>query len=389
MSNNIKFNYSIYRLQVNSKLKKIVRFVSIYGIGRTLYKVLGRFREVPNFIKVKNKPHLNKENIGIIGCGQFSFATISYFINKTKKYHVAAVYDIKQDHSKSFSNIHNVPKVANSPVDFFNQKLDLVYIASNHFSHTEYAIAAINRNIPVYVEKPLCVNWQQFNNLGKSIVNNNAEIYVGYNRPFSAAIRELITYTAEIKSPFTLNCFVNGHFIDEDHWYRDEQEGTRVCGNLGHWIDLTMHILNQKEAVEYIDITISYSSDSARDDDLNVTFNTSFGDLISLILTSRSEPFEGINETINFVQGDVIVKIDDFRKATFWKGHSVHKRKYFPKDVGHGRAILQPLNKLQYKRNFDEVRQSTALMLQVKDMVIAGTKTTRFNLNDEKFSWEK
>lgn len=373
---------------MNQKLKKIIRFISIYGIGRTLYKVLGRFRNVPDFIKVKNPPHSNKKNVGIIGCGQFAFATISYFINKAKKYHIAAVYDVEIQHSKSFANIHNVPKVADSVVDFFNQKLDLIYIASNHFTHTTYAIEAMKRSIPVYVEKPLCVNWEQFSSLGKAIVSYDAEIYVGYNRPFSAAIRELVTYTSDIKSPFTLNCFVNGHFIDDDHWYRDEQEGTRVCGNLGHWIDLTIHLLNQKEEVEYIDITISYSSDSARDDDLNVTFNTSFGDLISLILTSRAEPFEGINETINFVQGDVIVKIDDFRKATFWKDHSVHKRKYFPKDVGHGKAILQPLNKRQYKRDFDEVRQSTALMLQVKDMVIAGSKTSRFTLNDEKFSWK-
>jgi predicted dehydrogenase len=374
---------------MTSKFKKIIRFISIYGISRTIYKVLGRFRSVPNFIKVKNKPHLNKENVGIIGCGQFSFATISYFLNRDKKYHVSAVYDSEIQHSKSFANIHNVPHVSASVIDFFNQKLDLIYIASNHFSHAEYAIEAINRNIPVYVEKPLCVNWEQFHNLGQSIKDNVAEIYVGYNRPFSSAIRELVNITKDIDSPFTLNCFVNGHFIEQGHWYRDEQEGTRVCGNLGHWIDLTVHLLHQKKVNEYIDISITYSSLSTRDDDLIVTFNTDSGDLISLILTSRAEPFEGINETVNFVQGDVIVKIDDFRNATFWKGDKVHKRKYFPKDVGHGRAILQPLNKLHYKRDFDEVRQSTALMLQVKDMVIAGIKTTRFNLNDEKFSWEK
>ncbi len=369
------------------KLLKIYRFILIYGLGRTIYKVLGRMRNTPKILTNSNRHRKHSLNVGFIGCGQFSFATISYFVNNSHQYHIRAAYDIDKDALKSFCHFNNVPIMANSIEDFFKEKLDFVYIASNHFSHTGYAVKAVELEIPVHIEKPICVNWEQYDQLRKVISQTKTDVFTGYNRPFSPAIIELKQRISNIKGPFTLNCYVSGHLIESGHWYREPEEGTRVCGNLGHWIDLAVHILNGETLPEYINIKLVSSSNDTRDDNFCVVMTTSNGDLITLILTSRDEPFEGINETINFAKGDVLAKIDDFRVASYWVGKKVFKRKYFPKDVGHKNAILQHLNKNKYKRDLNEVRLSTALMLEIKDMVISNKDEFRFYPNNKCYKW--
>ena len=85
------------------------------------------------------------------------------------------------------------------------------------------------------------------------------------------------------------------------------------------------------------------------------------------MLTSRSEPFEGVSENINFQYGSLISRIDDFRQMIIWRRAKKFYRRFKPKDVGHGRAILQPFH--EPRRPVEEVEVSTALMLHIAKMV--------------------
>lgn len=371
-----------------SKLKKVFRYIKIYGFSRTLYKVLGRSRLNFGFMAFSLFNHRRKYSVGFVGAGQFPFATIGYFVKKSSSYDFSFVYDIDKQASISFSRLYSVRSI----VDVFNidslPKVDLVYIASNHSTHCKYAVDLIERGYSVYVEKPIVVNWSQFYELGAAInKNTHVDVFVGYNRPFSKAIETIKSLNFGIESPFSMSCFIVGHFIPEEHWYREPGEGTRVCGNLGHWLDLFIHMLFFKRLPSSLQLQISYSNDQFADDDLTVVLTSDLGDLASITLTSRSEPFEGINETINFHQADLIATISDFREAMFWKGEDYFRRRYFPKDVGHKKAILQHLNKNNYIRNMNEIRLSSALMLEVKDMVLQRDCSRRFVLDDVKYKW--
>ncbi|EGQ7790897.1 hypothetical protein BC355_09310 [Vibrio cholerae] len=366
-------------------LNKVISYIGIYGVNRTLYKVFGRLRKVPALCKFSNRAAEGKLSVGFVGCGQFSFATISYFLRFSKKFYFKFAYDPNSSALTSFCNFNNVPDVLVSEHDVEKQKVDIIYIASNHHSHSSYAIAALENNISVYIEKPISVSWEQFYALGHVINRTSADVYVGYNRPFSAAIRELSAQINADSGPFSMSCFVVGHFIEADHWYRLPQEGTRVCGNLGHWLDLSIHLLYKRSDISFLDISIAYSNTDQSDDDLTIILVSDKRDLITLTLTSRSEPFEGINESITFHQADLIVDIQDFRRAVFWEGKAKRVRRYYPKDVGHRLAILQPISGL--KRNLEEIRISTALMLEITDMVRVQQSNRRFVLDDQKYKW--
>ena len=128
----------------------------------------------------------------------------------------------------------------------------------------------------------------------------------------------------------------------------------------------------------YLNVSISYSKSSTPSDNISVSITSSRNDLISLIFTSRSEPFEGVNETINFQQGDLIAKIDDFRVTKIWKRDQYRTYKHWPKNNGHKSCVLQPFNE-DLSRSWGEVYLSTKLMLHIENMVKLTKTSSRFD----------
>lgn len=364
----------------SSSLNKVWRFVQIYGIGRTWFKIAGRRRSfawlrLPAFRR-------SRKDIGVIGCGQFAFSTLGYVIGRHFGDRFSICFDTDAAKSASLARFLRVPKIAATAADVIRSEATrIVYIMSNHASHAGYAIESIRSGKATFIEKPVSVTREQFARLCQAMRTFKAPVYAGYNRPFSQAIVELRNVARDQSGPVSLNCFVIGHRIPEAHWYRDPREGTRICGNVGHWLDLTVHILSWEKLPDRWNISIAYSADTDRDDNLAISLVSESGDLVVIALTSRSEPFEGINETIVLQKGDVAAKIDDFRSMTVWKGGSVRTHRYWPKDVGHEAALLQPFK--ESGRQWREVELSTLLMLFIMDMVVQGRDRDEFSFSRE------
>lgn len=353
-----------------SGLKKIIRFVGIYGVIRTVVKVAGRVRlPVPLWwLLFLRHPIKRGKRIGIIGCGQFSYSAIAYFLTLATNCRLVWCSDINRDAARTLAAAYGI-KYYSEKCDEYLKDTDLVYIASNHATHTSYAVECMKAGCDVYIEKPISTTWEQLDELLRVATNTQKKIYIGYNRPHSPAIKEIFSNSADKNLPFTLSCYVSGHFIPEDHWYRNPEEGTRVCGNLGHWLDLAVHMMYWADnEITEATITIAYSSVKTPSDNFCVTINTSRGDLVVLTFSSRSEPFEGVNESINYQQGELIAKINDHRHLQLWVGEKYISKRYWPKNVGHKKAILQPFES-STKRDWSELVVSTQLMLIVTDMV--------------------
>jgi predicted dehydrogenase len=350
------------------KLKKIYRYALLLGFRRALVKAISRSKKN---ILFKSIFFFDNRSIGLVGCGQFQFSTIAYFLSRGFTNRFLFCYDLDNERAKYLASYYLIKKIPLSLSQINDNKLKVVYIASNHSSHTDYSIFFLNKNINVYCEKPISVSFSQFDSLLYAINKSKAKFYAGYNRPYAPAItylKNIIKKRKIVNGKFTLNCFVSAHFISKDHWYRNPEEGTRICGNLGHWIDLMIHIYNWRGFIpESYRIQIAYSDEKELDDNIAISITTQEGDITSIIITSRSEPFEGINETINLQFDSVIAKIDDFRNMTIWDSEKLYKKKYYRKNVGHKNSVLQPY--ISDIRDFKEVIASTELMLHVANMV--------------------
>ncbi|MFC4313374.1 Gfo/Idh/MocA family protein [Steroidobacter flavus] len=363
---------------LRQQLSKTLRYLRIYGLGRTWFKVAGRMR-TPLVLRSLRPGRVAGRDIAMIGCGQFAFATIGYFIRRRFGNRFAECFDPATPAATSFAKFYGIPQPsATAEAAIHADAVRIVYIASNHASHTPYAVEALAAGKTVYVEKPVAVSLEQMCRLAAAARSTTGKLYAGYNRPFSGAIGQLRPHCQGQQGPLTLSCFISGHVLGPDHWYRRAEEGTRICGNVGHWLDLAVHMLSWNTLPDRWTVMLAWSNENARDDDVSISLTSERGDLVNIVLTARNEPFEGINETINVQWGETIAKIDDFRRMEVWQGSRNRVHRFWPKDVGHGAAILQPFKP---GRPWREVELSTLLMLHITAMVKAAQRHSEFSFS--------
>lgn len=357
---------------------KLWRYAATYGLSRALVKALARTRLPVPAIWMWRR---TGPGVGVIGCGQFAFSTVAFFLRGCCRIEVC--YDVDHGAADSFARFWRVPLVSCTAAAVVNNpKVSCVFITSNHASHAAYAGAALAAGKDVYVEKPVAVEREQLRRLSRQREEGAGRLFAGYNRPFSAAIHDLRAEIGDVNGPLTLACFISGHVLAPDHWYRHPSEGTRVCGNVGHWLDLAIHILGWRSVPDRWRISLQWANESVRDDDLAISLSSKTGDLINIVLTARTEPFEGIREAIHLQWQDVICNIDDFRSMTIWNNQRRRTWRYWPKDVGHRNAIRQPFR--EQIRPWSEVEDSSLLMLRIAEMVKCGTNEGLFSFIEER-----
>jgi predicted dehydrogenase len=363
------------------KIQRVWRSIKMWGLHRTYAKTLNR-------LSLKLSPVFNwiprNRDIVLSGCGQFGLTTASFFMSKKLGNRFLGCYDIDISQSKKAQNNYGYSLIAESFEDLINLKgAKYLFIASNHASHTDQAIAGLNLGMKVHVEKPISVSWNQLAELYKAVNGNEDSIFVGYNRPFAKAtgiLRKKIKFNDK---PFTIQYFIAGHAIDKDHWYYDPKEGTRICGNVGHWIDLTVHFLCQSKIPDKWNISLICSDDQLREENFSLSMNSERGDLITMTFSARGEPFDGVSESINIQHDTVMAKIEDYQTMKLWDRNKFKHYKFWPKDVGHKMSVVQMFEKKpHYKRPWNEVLLSTMLMLHITDMVKNNTNTSSFSFSD-------
>lgn len=358
---------------------KILRYIRLYGLRRTIFKVIARSKmSLPLTLWPSAK-----QDIALIGCGQFGVTTLGYFLTRRFGRRLKYVFDVDSDSAHRARHVLGASRIASCAHEIFaDPEVSYVYIASHHSSHADYAVAALQHGKTAFTEKPVAVTRAQLERLSDAAFRAEGRLFAGYNRPFSPAILTLKEWVgAEPMGGVSLSCFVSGHVISKEHWYRRPIEGTRISGNAGHWIDLFCHILAWRSMPEIFKIQLAQADPDEPDDNFILTIATEKKDIFVLTLTARSEPFEGINETINYQQDDVICKIDDFRKMTVWRGTRVNTWRYWPKDPGHRLAAMQPFI-ADHIRSWDEVEISTLLMLHVTEMVQNNVANSVFHLSN-------
>ena len=122
------------------EIKKVLRFFAIYGLGRTAFKAMGRARlTFPLTFKRYPCP-----DIVLIGCGQFGFSSIGYFVSRKFGRRFLGCFDLDPVASQRFGQSFKVPDYGGSVEKLlYNPRTKIVYIASNHHFYSDYAVAAL------------------------------------------------------------------------------------------------------------------------------------------------------------------------------------------------------------------------------------------------------
>src|SRR5215211_7598897 len=112
---------------------------------------------------------MKKITWGIIGCGDVTEIKSGPAFNKIKNSSLVAVMRRDIEKAKDYARRHNVPKWYGDAESLINDPdVNAIYIATPPSSHEQYTIAAVQAGKPVYVEKPMSVNFASAVNMMSS-----------------------------------------------------------------------------------------------------------------------------------------------------------------------------------------------------------------------------
>jgi len=317
------------------KIKKALRYTRMYGVRRTLSIIRGQYnmkRTYTTLPPISASPSSNK-HVGLIGCGIFGFGVVGYFLEKNHGRVIRGVLDTNANRAASFYQRYGLDYYTTDPEKLLNDPgIDLVYIASNHNSHTDYAVRALEQGKAVHIEKPHAITEEQLRRLCATMVRTGGKVRLGYNRPRSPLGQMVKKELAAQTGPAMMNWSVSGAPLPPDHWYYNPEEGGRVVGNMCHYIDF---IFQMSPPEKRYPIVIQPTKYDRPDENVAVTFLFGDGSLGVLTFSTKGEPFEGDKERFSAHRADCLIAFDDFHRLVIEKGPSKRIITPFIRDHGH------------------------------------------------------
>lgn len=127
----------------------------------------------------------------------------------------------------------------------FDDSSSIVIVATRHDSHSEYVAKAVEAGKSVFVEKPLCINSAQLDELTELGQQADTDIMIGFNRRFSKLIMPVRNLVSG--QPCQMVYRVNAGELPPGHWLTDlEIGGGRLVGEACHFIDLMMYLADSQ-----------------------------------------------------------------------------------------------------------------------------------------------
>lgn len=203
----------------------------------------------------------------------------------------------------------------------------LVIISTYHSDHASMAFDVLeaNPNARVFIQKPAAVDIADIERL-VALRRKGAWIDVGFNRRHAPLTRWLKEKADALPRPLVISALIKEVKIPETHWYLWSNQGTRVTGNLCHWIDLAYHLVGSPP----VELTMLGSGDNAS---LAIVFDD--GSIANILGTDRGDDLRGVEERLEVRGGDTTLTVRDFRSASERSGGSTRTKPGFRRRKGH------------------------------------------------------
>ena len=133
---------------------------------------------------------------GIIGCGMVTEVKSGPAFNKVRGSRLTAVMRRDAALAEDYARRHNVPKYYDDADKLiYDDEVNAVYVATPPGSHAEYSIKVLKAGKPVYIEKPMALNYRECIRINRASEKYSVPVFVAYYRrtlPGFLLIRDLI-----------------------------------------------------------------------------------------------------------------------------------------------------------------------------------------------------
>jgi predicted dehydrogenase len=186
-------------------------------------------------------------NWGIIGCGKVTELKSGPAFSKVNDSRLVAVMRRNVKLAEDYARRHHVPRFYGVADDLINDRdINAIYVATPPGSHSEYAIKALQAGKPVYIEKPMALNYGECKKINDTATKLKIPVFVAYYRrtlPGFLKIKNLIE-TGEIGKPRFVNFQIFNYPSEDEKGGRLAWRVIPDIAGAGHFFDLASHQLD-------------------------------------------------------------------------------------------------------------------------------------------------
>ncbi len=133
---------------------------------------------------------------------------------------------------------------------YSNSSVAAVLIATPHAQHADHVISALQAGKHIYVEKPLCITFDQLERIQEayrtSQLSSSAEkptLFVGFNRRFAPLSQKLLEERVHHRKPWSIRYLFQAVSAPAGDWYDQPEQGGRFIGEACHAVDWILYLL--------------------------------------------------------------------------------------------------------------------------------------------------
>lgn len=183
---------------------------------------------------------------GLIGCGDVTEKKSGPGFQKAENSELVAVMRRNSKLAEDYAKRHNVPKWYNDAASLINDPdVNAVYVATPPSSHMQYTIETAKAGKPVYVEKPMGMNYSECLEMIKACEDAKVPLFVAYYRralPVFLKIKSLIDENA-IGEILCVNISYYAKPSPKDKDESNWRVNPDIAG-CGYFCDLSSHMLD-------------------------------------------------------------------------------------------------------------------------------------------------
>ena len=211
-----------------------------------------------------------------------------------------------------------------------DRRCNTVVIATRHDSHAPLVQQALAAGKHVFVEKPLCLTFQELTDIEATYTGEQL-LMVGFNRRFAPLLVDLRQELQRLSGPKAFVYTCNAGAIPSEHWTQaPDLGGGRLLGEACHFVDLLRHLA----ASPIEDLHLLNAADSKLCPDtfsLQLRFaDGSIGTVHYFATGSKAFPKERLEV---FADGKVL-RLDNYRKLQAWGIPGFRTRRRLSQDKG-------------------------------------------------------
>jgi len=253
--------------------------------------------------------------LGFIGAGNYASSMLLPWLaaqDGLELRHVATTRPLTAADAQRRFGFHFVSTDAEAVLS--DEDLDAVFIVTRHHTHASLVCRALERGLAVFVEKPLALTAEELALVAETADRcANDRLVVGFNRRFAPLLVDMRARFSGDPRASTARYAVSAGALPARSWYADEdKEGSRFVGEGGHFIDTLSWWLGARP----VEVFAMAGRDHA---DVQASIRFDNGSVAALsYVTGGNGRYP--KEVFEAAGGGESARLDNFRRATVWRG---------------------------------------------------------------------